>query len=570
MSSLAGIIHKSDFPYVSIISPNQIEVRIQTPKNTVADITIGYNDPYNYQDFKTPTWIELVAKMVRIAVDDLYEWWQVILQVDTKRFAYNFKLNTIDDGLWYLTEAGLNRDYEVLYQFSLPFSHSSEIFTYPEWINDAIWYQIFPDRFATSKGDCDWHQGPVTNNQVYGGDINGIIGKLHYLKELGVNSIYFTPLFVANSTHKYDTIDYFKIDPQFGTDEDLQKLIDEAHNLGIKIMLDGVFNHTSSHHPHFIDVLANKQASKYADWYHIRDFDKLDSLHNQDFKQLRAYDSFAYVDQMPKLNTQNPEVIDHLLAAASKWTEMGIDGWRLDVANEVDHKFWKLFKQHVTTINPEIYIVGEIWHDASSWLRGDEFHGVMNYKYTSAIVDYFFKQKIDLQQFKERIVRTTMENITAVNKAAFNVLDSHDTIRVRNMANFNTENQKLGTVFLFTQQGTPCIFYGTEIGLRGENDPDNRRLMVWNPKNWDLELHNFYKRIISVRSNHPGLRNNSKFEFITSPICSYRRFTDQSEYVIHLNTSEHAYPYQARKLILAENYQHQLIMPGGYVIDQRR
>lgn len=567
MSKLAGTIHKSDFPYVSIISSNQIEVRLQTPKAVVSNVNIGYNDPYNYKGLQ---WIELETAMNKLASDDLYDWWQVILTVDTKRFAYNFKIQTIDDGKWYLTEAGLTRDYEVLYQFNLPYSHCSEIFTYPSWVDDAIWYQIFPDRFATSNDDSNWHYGPVDNSEIYGGNIQGIISKLDYLKDLGINSIYFTPIFKADSTHKYDTVDYFQIDPQFGSDDDFAQLILEAHKRGIKIMLDGVFNHSSSRHPHFLDVVENGQNSKYKDWYHIRDFDKLDCVYKEDFRELKAYDSFAYTEYMPKLNTQNPEVIEYIFKAVTKWTEMGIDGWRLDVANEVDHKFWKLFKEHVTAINPDIYIVGEIWHDAGTWLRGDEFHAVMNYKYTNAIIDYFFKQKIGLTEFKNRITRASLENITAVNKAAFNVLDSHDTMRISNMTNFNQVAQMLGTVYLFTQQGTPCIYYGTEVGLEGAQDPDNRRLMPWNKQNWNLQLYQFYKQIIKVRNEHPCLRNASGFEFINSSICSYRRFTASEEYHVHINMTDQDFKYNAINPLLSCEYVDNTIMPGGFIIDKRR
>lgn len=568
MSNLAGTIHKADAPYVSVISENQIEVRLQTPKDIVIAVDLGYNDPYNYLKTNINKWIELETTMTKFATDDLYDWWRVILTVDTKRFAYNFKISTKEDGLWYLTEAGLARDYEVLYQFNHPFSHTSEIFTYPKWVDSAIWYQIFPDRFATSKDDSNWHQGPVDNKEVYGGDINGIISKLDYLKELGINSIYFTPIFTADSTHKYDTIDYFSIDPQFGTDDDFQRLINEAHNRDIRIMLDGVFNHSSSEHPYFIDALENKQDSKYKDWYHIRDYDKLDRVYREDFRELKAYDSFAYTERMPKLNTQNPEVIEYIFKAVTKWTEMGIDGWRLDVANEVDHKFWKLFKEHVTAINPDIYIVGEIWHDAYSWLRGDEFHAVMNYKYTNSIIDYFFKQKIELQQFKDRTTRASLENITAVNKAAFNVLDSHDTMRISNMCDFNIENQKLGTVFLFTALGSPCIYYGTEVGLTGNQDPDNRRLMPRDSSNWNNKLLEFYKQIIVVRKNHPVLANDGQFEFIDSEVCMYKRFDQESEYRIVLNNSEKSIDYVSTNTVLAEGYQDSKLQSKGFIIDK--
>lgn len=568
MTNLIGTMHKSDFPYVSVISKNTIEVRIQTPKNQVKSVVVGYNDPYNYNKFD---WIELTEQMELKATDDMYDWWVAKLTVDTRRFQYNFKITTSDDQLYYYTEAGLDTSYEVLYQFSLPYSHESEIFTYPDWVDSAIWYQIYPDRFATSDEEKfkKWHLNEVSNEQLYGGNFQGVISKLPYLNELGVNAIYFTPIFKAETSHKYDTVDYFELDPQFGTEQDFQQLIDEAHALGIRVMLDGVFNHSSNNHSHFLDVRKNKQASKYKDWYHIRDFDKLDEVGTRNYQNILAYDAFAYSENMPKLNTQNPEVIEYIFSAVSKWTKMGIDGWRLDVANEVDHNFWKLFKKHVQAINPDIYIVGEIWRDAGTWLRGDEFHAVMNYKYTNSIIDFFFKQKINLEQFKNRNIRATMENITAVNKAAFNVIDSHDTERINNMCEFDFARQMLGTVFLLTQQGTPCIYYGTEVGMTGAQDPDNRRLMPWDQSVWNHELLEFYKQIIDVRKSYPVLGNGGSFKFDPSTdVCMYYKYNENETFAIILNTSGESINVDGNNIIASHLFASGVLAANGYVINK--
>ncbi len=568
MNNLAGVIHKSDFPYVSIISEDTIEVRIQTPKSKIKSVVVGYNDPYDYNKFD---WIEFTKEMNLVQTDDFYDWWIAQITVDARRFQYNFKLTTTDDQLLYFTEAGLDTDFEIKYQFNLPFSHTSEIFTYPSWVDEAIWYQIYPDRFATTNHEhlSKWHYGDVKNHEIYGGNFQGVISKLDYLQRLGINAIYFTPIFKADTSHKYDTVDYFQIDPQFGTEADFQELITIAHACGIKIMLDGVFNHTSKKHPHFIDVMNNRESSVYKDWYHIRDYDKLDEIGTKHFKEIMAYDSFAYVDNMPKLNTQNPEVIDYIFQAVTKWTKMGIDGWRLDVANEVDHKFWKLFKEHVTQLNPDIYIVGEIWHDSMTWLRGDEFHAVMNYKYTNSIIDYFFRKHIRIDQFKNRIVRASMENITAVNKAAFNIVDSHDTVRVANLCEFDINRQKLGTVFLLTQNGTPCIYYGTEIGLTGNQDPDNRRLMKWDENEWNQDLFGFYQNIIKARKEHPVLGNAGEFKFDQSAdYCRYYKYNDQSTYEITLNTSSNAITVNPNEVILSEGLTDNVLGPNGYLINK--
>ncbi len=571
MRKLTGIEHVSDMPYVFTTSENTIGIKIKTPKEVVCKIDLGYNDPYAYEGEQ---WIEKVTSMDNNFSDDLYDWWDVEIQVDARRFMYHFKLHTVGGNVYYYTEAGLDDTWEVQYQFNLPFSHAEEVFTYPKWIDNTVWYQIFPERFATSDMSKyeGWHDGDVTNEELYGGNLKGIIAKLDYIKDLGVNAIYFTPIFYADSSHKYDTIDYFKIDPQFGTEDDFKNLIMEAHNRGIRVMLDGVFNHTSKNHPYFQDVVKNKEKSKYKEWFYINEFDNLENtlnLPDSEFSIKNPYNTFAYTPNMPKLNVSNPEARDYILEAAKYWTELGIDGWRLDVANEVVHHFWKDFKKAVTAINDQIYIVGEIWHDSISWLRGDEFHAVMNYKYTNAIIDYFFRKKIDLEKFEGRISRTLMEYTPTINKAAFNLFDSHDTMRVKNMCEFDVARQKLGTVFLFTQMGTPCIYYGTEIGLEGAGDPNNRRLMPWDENKWDHELLDFYKKIIKIRLDHPILANGGDVKFIenSTGICEYKRYSSNEEYTIVLNATDSVSEYVSEgKVIYAQDYEQGVLNVNGFAI----
>lgn len=570
MRNLIGTEHVSDLPYVNTVAHNQIKVRFRTPREEVKMVILIYNDPYNYgQD----GWEQLCMEMHTRHTDDMYDWWEETITIESRRFMYHFELHTKDGEVYHYSEAGLDKEWEVGYQFNLPFSHVDEIFTYPKWIDDTVWYQVFPERFATSDQEMfkTWHTGDVKNEETYGGDIRGIISKLDYIKELGANAIYFTPIFAADSSHKYDTVDYFKIDPQFGTEEDFKDLIKEAHDRDIKIMLDGVFNHTSKNHKYFQDVVEKKQDSEYRDWFYINDYENLEeSLNWNDskFREMNTYNTFAYTPNMPKLNVANNAARSYILKAVEYWTEMGIDGWRLDVANEVHHSFWKEFKKRVVAINPDIYIVGEIWHDSITWLRGDEFHAVMNYKYTNAIIDYFFKRKITKEQFENRVVRTQMEYTQQINNAAFNLFDSHDTVRVKNQCNFNSDAQKLGTVFLLTQNGTPCIYYGTEIGLDGYEDPNNRKLMIWDESKWDKELYNFYKEIIRVRRDNPVLGNRGEVYFVyNNDVCEYVKCGEEGFYRIILNNSENSYKFEPNgEVILAEKFDGDKISGYGYII----
>lgn len=570
MRNLIGTEHISDTPYVCTTAKNKIEVKFRTPKDEVEKVNIIFNDPYNYTD---RVWEEKRSEMELRCTDDMYNWWTSELTIDTRRFMYHFELITKDGEVYHYSEAGLDKEWEVGYQFNLPFSHEDEIFTYPDWIDETIWYQIFPDRFATSDSEKykSWHNGSVTNEENYGGNIKGIISKLGYIKDLGANAIYFTPLFEADSSHKYDTTDYYKIDPQFGTEEDFRNLITAAHEHGIKIMLDGVFNHTSKNHPFFKDVVKNKEKSVYKDWYYVNDYENLEESVKLDYNTFRynsTFDTFAYTPNMPKLNVANPEAKKYILDAVKYWTEMGIDGWRLDVANEVHHSFWKDFKKTVVEVNPDVYIVGEIWHDSITWLRGDEFHAVMNYKYTNAIIDYFFKKKINKEQFENRVIRTQMEYTNAINKAAFNLFDSHDTMRVLDMCDFKIERLKLGTVFLFTQVGSPCIYYGTEIGITGSGDPDNRKLMLWDEKEWNLELYEFYRQLIKVRKENPILGNAGDFYLVpNNDVCEFIKTDGKETYRILLNNSNTEYEFATeQKVIFAEKFKDNKILENGFVI----
>lgn len=414
-------------------------------------------------------------------------WWTTTVTPPYKRCKYYFELHT-DDEVWYyfedgfLTEEQVNMPGRLLQYFIVPWMNPADINRTPNWVNDAVWYQIFPDRFCrgiSDKNDPEilpWQSGPVTNRERYGGDLEGIRQKLSYLQNLGITGIYLNPVMEAETNHKYDTTDYTKIDPAFGDDETMAALVSEAHDLGIRVMVDAVFNHSGRKFAPWLDVLEKGRESEYADWFMIRDWSDLGKRENT--RDGRFY-SFAFADWMPKLNTNNEEVIRYFCGVCEGWVKKyDIDGIRFDVGNEVSHYFLKRMRAHLKGLKPEIYLLGEIWHDSIQWLAGDEYDSVMNYPLMSGIHDFFLDESMGKEEFEFMVNRCYTMYMQQSNNVLFNLLDSHDTERLMNrFHDLDIFYQQLAV--LFTLPGSTCIYYGTEIAMEGGFDPDCRRCMPW-------------------------------------------------------------------------------------------
>ena len=414
-------------------------------------------------------------------------WWTTTLTPRFKRCKYYFELHTEEETWYYfengfLSEEQIGMEGRMLQCFVRPWMNPADVNSTPDWVNDTVWYQIFPDRFCNGtpeKNGADiekWRTGPVSNAERFGGNLEGIRKKLPYLHDLGISGIYLNPIMEAESTHKYDTRDYTKIDPQFGTNEEFARLVKEAHAHGIRIMVDAVFNHCGRSFGPWADVVEKKSGSPYADWFMIQDWDAFER--HGDTRDGRFY-SFAFTDRMPKLNTNNPEVIRYFCQVCKRWIrEFDIDGIRFDVGNEVSHRFLKELRRQLKSVKPDLYLLGEIWHDASQWLGGDEYDSVMNYPLTSGIQDFFLDQAAEKDEFEYMVNRCYTMYMQQNNNVIFNLLDSHDTERLMNRCqDLDIFYQQLA--ILFTMPGSPCIYYGTEIALEGAHDPDCRRCMPW-------------------------------------------------------------------------------------------
>ncbi len=403
----------------------------------------------------------------------------------------------------------------------------------PQWVKDAIFYQIFPERFANGDKRNDppntvpWDSKPTRDN-FFGGDIQGIIEKLPYLEELGINAIYLNPVFKAETNHKYDTCDYFAIDPSLGSQESIAVLVKEAHKRNIRVIFDAVFNHCGEGFWAFQDIKTNGSNSKYNDWFFINSHPIISDPPN--------YQTCGDTSYLPKLNTTNPEVEKHLLDAATYWIKQtDIDGWRLDVPWKTHLEFWRKFRSAVKRIKPEAYIVGEVWRGPEDWLNGNTCDGVMNYPLREYILDYCVRDHMDAEDFDYELGR--LRNIHGDTAPyQLNLLGSHDTPRIRTLCNQDSKRLILALVFQFTYIGAPMVYYGDEIGLTGENDPDCRKTMPWTSSKWDQNLLRTHKTLISIRNKFEVLRHgNFESLFIFNSIFAYRRYLDEQEIIIILN-----------------------------------
>lgn len=377
----------------------------------------------------------------------------------------------------------------------------------PGWVRDAVFYQIFPERFCNGDTTNDppgtepWGGKPTTKN-FFGGDLRGIVSRLDYVASLGVNAIYLNPVFASGSNHKYNTSDYLRIDPAFGDEPVFRELVDSCHARGIRVILDGVFNHTGVDFFAFADLKKNGAHSPYAGWYNVHGYPVGPAGKPN-------YDCWWGFGSLPKLMTGNPAVRAYLFDVTRHWLGAGIDGWRLDVPNEIPHAFWIEWRRVVKSINPEAYILGEIWDDGTPWLRGDQFDGVMNYPLRAACVDFFASGKTSATQFDSALARQRRMYPSEVTFTLFNVLGSHDTERFLTLCRGDVRAWELALLFQMTYPGAPSLYYGDEVGMTGGKDPECRGTMVWDPAKQDAEMLRFTREAIALRKDHAVLRRGA-------------------------------------------------------------
>ncbi|MBT4291860.1 hypothetical protein HOD41_04155, partial [bacterium] len=548
-----GIEIAMDYSTCNPLSLTTVELTAYAHKGDIQQMSVNYS--VDGSDFK-------VAEMSPADSDPLYQYYNNTIELPSAESELNFFFTYTDGNeVVNLGTAGFGS--------SDPFKYTKEIlppFLTPEWARTGIVYQIFPERFNNGDKTNDpdfsekWYQGRnslpssgKTNGEYFhmvddwtdsaglakspyrtdgkpdyfsffGGDIEGVNQKLDYLQDLGITVIYFNPLNQGMSNHKYDPTDYMKLDPHFGTPEEFKSFMKNAHDHGIRVVVDMAFNHTGNWHFAFEDCVEKGDKSEYWSWY---EWKKWPLPKHDNYNAIDYYDCWWGFGLHPNLNWDlscqnaaennktdisqadpNMPVVNHVLDVARYWLgELDIDGFRLDVPNEVPFWFWKMFNDVCHEVNPDCWLVGELWGNAASWIGPHCFDSTMNYKYfRDPVMDFFGKGRIDAVSFDSRLAPGRYAYPAQSVGCMMNLIDSHDTIRYLTSTG-DVRRLKSAVLFGMTYVGMPHIWYGNEVGMTGGKDPDCRRPMDWNYEadNRKVELREYYGRITRFRRDHKVL-----------------------------------------------------------------
>ncbi|WP_052339824.1 glycoside hydrolase family 13 protein [Gorillibacterium massiliense] len=489
----------------TLLSEGELELRLKVPKPS-GRVSLLFWNKYRTEQYGIQR-----KTMIKWAESEQYGYYRIVLTGVESRIRYlqyTFEIEREGDKAWVNAE-GLKSELAAKGSFSFSYAGDRDAVHAPEWIYDRVWYQIFPERFYNGDPSNDpqgaeaWGGAPTRDNYM-GGDLQGILQKLDYLSDLGINAIYLNPIFAASSNHKYDTVNYLEVDPQFGTKEDLRKLVEACHRRDIKIVLDLVINHCGYYHPFFQDVVQNGEQSRYKDWFYIHEYPI--ALSDE------QYDSVGYYRWMPKLRTSNPQVREYVYEIVSFWQkETGIDGWRIDVADEVEFSFLRELNAKVKELDPNAFIIAEIWTDAKRLLLHGGVNTAMNYELRTLLLDLATDSTLTLDAFHDRLIgflhRYSMKELHQM----FNLLGSHDTERILTRLGEDHNQLALLVAFQFALPGNPVVYYGDEVGMTGENDPGCRGCMPWEEQAAANDLTDLFKKWIQRKKADPVLQQGDVY-----------------------------------------------------------
>lgn len=576
----SAVFHKSYFINCYPINDKELKVSLRTGKD-IEGVIIIHEDPFTQGVAGNEAgWTGLRSEMtLEREMDDEYIW-SIILKPGYKRLKYCFEIRgngeqatVYEDG--YRLEG--TDDYRAGRYFIFPWINESDVAVTPDCVADTVWYQIFPDRF--SRGNQDSKRFPVSNwecrddsnyHEHFGGDLRGIINRLQYIADLGITGIYLNPIMKSDTNHKYGVDDYDMIDPDFGTEDDMKELVSKAHQMGIKVMVDAVFNHCGKNFGPWKDAVEKGPSSQYFNWFYIN---KWPFSQNEWNSRQGDFYTFAFVDDMPKLNTNNPAVANYLIERAKHWvTDWKIDAIRFDVGNEVAHSFVRKLRTEVKNIDPDIYLLGELWHDSFAWMMGDEYDSVMNYAFLEGVDKYFSGNRKDPWTFRFMIDRIYSMYYEQMNKVLFNILDSHDTGRLMDRCHNNGNVLVKMLTVLLTMQGSPCIYYGTEVGMNGSGSKCNRKCMPWdeiesNKYEWLISR---IKALIDIRNQYPQTKSKNIRWDLNEPsglIHYYKTKDGMTDLEVYINqTDSPATIIETGKIVFANGYNNMIVEPDGVVI----
>ena len=491
-----AVLHIPCSSYAFAASESDLCLRLRAARGNLTQCDVYCAD--RAVEYGPARFIEFPMRLV--AQDECFDYFEARFETPFSRVCYYFRLADAEDWIYYyggffsreladFTLEGRNIDNRSEY-FNYPVILRSELAQTPDWLKEARVYNIFPDSFATERHSI-YRSHP---DGRLGGTLRGVIQNLDHIEELGCNCLYLNPIFHARSYHAYDTIDYLHVDARFGTDDDLRELVKCAHKRGIRVILDGVFNHSGRGFFAFQDVLKRGGDSPYRSWFY-RMPEHPDMRGGENGRP--NYACFAYVAEMPKLNTANPEVQTYFAKVGRYWVEeFGIDGWRLDVANEVAKEFWRVFRREVKAAKPDCVLIGEVWENAQDWLRYDLFDSTMNYDFRRHCRDFFAMERIDAAGFDARVTDMRMRYADAYWRSQLNLLDSHDVSRFLSLCGGDLRKMRLAVLFQMLFPGAPSIYYGDEMDMEGVAEDEFRRPMPWGKQS---RLYEHYRQAMLLR-----------------------------------------------------------------------
>ncbi len=532
--SLGSIYHMPWLEYRHATPEGEVVLRLRAGRGEFERVSVRAANPYNHPD----PWAGAPEYDMAVAYrDDLFDFYEVRFHWDDPRLKYLFLLYA-DGGRTFKLDAsglraGLDGPDDISESFTFAYAYPAD--PMPEWARGSVGYQIFPDRFRregkAEAGLEPWNSCRVQSECRFGGNLNGIRAAVPYLKELGVKIVYTTPIFRSDSAHRYNIFDYYQIDPLLGTQEDLKALCDELHRNGMRLVLDGVFNHCGLGFQPFADAQAKGEKSEYRDWFF---FDGVETF---------GYRAFGHEPYMPKLNLRNEACADYFLKVGRYWLETcGIDGWRLDVSSEVWPDFWRRFRAMMKQTNPDSLMVAECWDDSREWLtQGDMFDSTMHYVLSRAIWKRFCTHADSTAAFDAAINDAAMLYPKRTQDVLWTFLGSHDTERLLTRADGDVRMLHGAAFFQFTVPGVPIVYYGDELAMEGGPDPDNRRPMRWdNVENNPTHAH--YQKLAALRAGREALRVGAfrTWRAEENGLYAYERFTDGETLLCVVNTSTEA------------------------------
>lgn len=573
-----SILHMPLSQYAFASSENELTIRLRAAKNDLKECILYYGDracKHSPVDFY-PIPMKVVWE------DSEFQYFEIQFKTNFTRVCYYFLLKDENEWFYYYADEfkknlpDLLLDNKIVegrseyYQY--PFILRDEIVNSPEWFKNAIVYNIFPDSFANKKRAIDINPQKIilsdnnTSMSLSGGTINGIIENLDYISNMGFNCIYLNPIFVAGEWHKYDILDYFHIDPCFGSDDDFKKLVDSIHEKNMYIIIDGVFNHCSWNFFAFDDVVKNGEKSKYVNWFYKLNF-PVQRPESED--EIPNYSCFAYERKMPKLNTSNEEVQNYFANVCKYWIEeYKIDGWRLDVANEVDKNFWRKFRKTAKASNPQCVLIGEVWENSSVWLKGDMFDSTMNYDFRKLCRDYIAFNQFNNREFAFGINKMLLRYPTNTVEGQLNLINSHDVPRFLSMCSNDISKYKIALLLLFSLPGVPSMFYGDELEVNGITENAYRKPMPW--EDCDNKLGTYVSNLISIRKKYIPYYSTIQFEDNgVEELLVYSRLYGEEKITFIINNSNKNIRVSENKhckVIFSEKVSENVISPLGFLI----